>query len=157
MDRVRHENLMSLYQAKGKKDLGEFKTELDILRENYRFLLDEEGEGSAEAGGEGWELRLVRKYHDQLYKECCLADLSRVTQPGNQIGLRWRTEKEVIEGKGQFICGSLSCNAEEEEELVSWEVPFRYQEQGESKVALVKLRLCKACSTLFPSSKSNAR
>jgi len=140
---------MSLYQAKGKNNVKEYKTDLDILRANYRFLLDEEGES---ADGEGWELRLVRKYHDQLYKECCLADLSRVTQPGNPIGLRWRTEKEVIEGKGQFICGALSCSIEEEE-LESWEVPFRYQEQGESKVALVKLRLCQTCSTLFPPSK----
>ncbi|XP_038975579.1 protein FRA10AC1 homolog isoform X3 [Phoenix dactylifera] len=60
------------------------------------------------------------------------------------IGLRWRTEKEVISGKGQFICGNRACN--EKESLGSYEVNFSYTEAGESKQALVKLVACKRCS-----------
>ncbi|KAJ6964646.1 hypothetical protein NC652_002787 [Populus alba x Populus x berolinensis] len=29
------------------------------------------------------------------------------------IGLRWRTEKEVISGKGQFICGNKHCDVKD--------------------------------------------
>lgn len=54
-----------------------------------------------------------------------------------QIALRWRIEKEVIEGKGQFICGNKKCT--EKEGLKSWEVNFAYEEQGERKNTLIKL------------------
>ena len=53
------------------------------------------------------------------------------------MALRWRTEKEVIVGKGQFECGNKKCNIKEG--LRSWEVNFGYVEQGEKKNALVKL------------------
>lgn len=52
--------------------------------------------------------------------------------------MRWRTEKEVIVGKGQFECGSKACK--EKENLRSWELNFGYVEHGEKKNALVKLR-----------------
>ncbi|RWW34025.1 hypothetical protein GW17_00001229 [Ensete ventricosum] len=58
-----------------------------------------------------------------------------------QIGLRWRTEKEVVSGKGQFICGNKKCN--EKDGLGSYEVNFSYLEAGENKQALVKLVACK--------------
>lgn len=62
----------------------------------------------------------------------------------NRIGLRWRTEKEVISGKGQFECGNKKCSAREG--LRSYEVNFAYTEAGESKQALVKLRVCPKCT-----------
>ena len=59
--------------------------------------------------------------------------------------MRWRTEKEVVLGKGQFICGNKIC--EEKDNLKSWEVNFEYKEaKEEKKNALVKLRLCPECS-----------
>ena len=58
--------------------------------------------------------------------------------------MRWRIEKEVLEGKGQFICGDKKCNSKEF--LKSWEVNFGYTEHAEKKNALVKLRLCPDCS-----------
>lgn len=58
--------------------------------------------------------------------------------------MRWRTEPEVVAGKGQFICGSKQCP--DKDDLRSWEVNFNYLEHGEKKNALVKLRLCPACS-----------
>jgi protein FRA10AC1 len=26
------------------------------------------------------------------------------------VGMRWRVQKEVISGKGQFICGNKKCD-----------------------------------------------
>lgn len=56
-----------------------------------------------------------------------------------QVALRWRIEREVITGKGQFICGNKYCDTRTE--LRSWEVNFAYAEQGEKKNALVKLSM----------------
>lgn len=55
-----------------------------------------------------------------------------------QIAMRWRTEQEVVNGKGQFSCGNKTCP--EAEGLRTWEVNFAYREQEEKKNALVKLR-----------------
>ncbi|KAG5459119.1 MAG: folate-sensitive fragile site protein Fra10Ac1-domain-containing protein [Olpidium bornovanus] len=74
-----------------------------------------------------WEQRVAKKYYGRLFKEYCIAELKRYD-----------------EGKGQFVCGALRC--EEEEDLKSWEVNFAYSEGGERKNALVKLRLCPDCS-----------
>ena len=52
--------------------------------------------------------------------------------------MRWRIEKEVVDGKGQFICGNKKCQITDF--LKTWEVNFGYVEQGEKKNALVKLR-----------------
>nr|ABA94971.2 expressed protein [Oryza sativa Japonica Group] len=60
------------------------------------------------------------------------------------IGLRWRTEKEVISGKGQFLCGNRICD--EKNGLGSYEVNFSYIEAGEQKQALVKLVACQRCA-----------
>ena len=62
----------------------------------------------------------------------------------NKIGMRWRTEQEVIVGKGQFKCGAKKCD--EEERLRTWEVNFAYVEHAQKKNALVKVRLCFECS-----------
>ncbi|XP_015230696.1 PREDICTED: protein FRA10AC1 [Cyprinodon variegatus] len=113
------------------------KTDLDVLRENHRFLWREEDEDDMT-----WEKEIAKKYYDKLFKEYCIADLSRYKE--NKFGFRWRTEKEVVSGKGQFQCGNKLCGAEEG--LKSWEVNFAYVEQGEKRNALVKLRLCPECS-----------
>jgi len=77
-----------------------------------------------------------------LYKEYCLANLKYYKE--GKIALRWRIERELISGKGQFICGNVDCT--ETENLHSWEVNFAYKEDNEKKNALVKLRLCPKCS-----------
>ncbi|KAJ7396290.1 Protein FRA10AC1 like protein [Pitangus sulphuratus] len=106
------------------------KTDLDVIRENHRFLWNEEDEADM-----NWEKRLAKKYYDKLFKEYCIADLSRYKE--NKFGFRWRHEKEVISGKGQFSCGNKHCD--EQEGLKSWEVNFGYIEHGEKRNALVKL------------------
>ncbi|KAF1569004.1 Protein FRA10AC1, partial [Eudyptes schlegeli] len=113
------------------------KTDLDVIRENHRFLWNEDDEADM-----NWEKRLAKKYYDKLFKEYCIADLSRYKE--NKFGFRWRHEKEVISGKGQFSCGNKHCD--EKEGLKSWEVNFGYVEHGEKRNALVKLRLCPECS-----------
>lgn len=69
------------------------KTDLDVIRENHRFLWNEEDEMEMT-----WEKRLAKKYYDKLFKEYCIGDLSRYKE--NKFGFRWRVEKEVISGKG---------------------------------------------------------
>lgn len=40
----------------------------------------------------------------KLFKEYAIADLSRYKE--GRVGLRWRTQKEVVSGRGQFVCGA---------------------------------------------------
>jgi len=56
-----------------------------------------------------------------------------------KIAMRWRIDKEVVNGKGQFICGEKRCD--EKERLRSWEVLFGYVEHGKKRDALVKLSM----------------
>ena len=58
--------------------------------------------------------------------------------------MRWRVEKEVVTGKGQFVCANKKC--EERKKLRTWEVNFGYVEGGKKKNALIKCRLCFECS-----------
>lgn len=109
------------------------KTDWDVLRENYRFIREE---GDDAPGG--WEVQLAQKYYRKLFREYAVADLSRYKE--GKLGLRWRMEKEVVSGKGQFACGARGCN--QHSSLASFEVNFVYEEAGAAKAALVKLRLC---------------
>ena len=84
----------------------------------------------------------ARMCWDQLHKEYALADLSRWRE--RKVGLRWRTEAEVLSGKGQFQCAALSCDGVLA--LHSYELPFRYLEKGLQKEALVKVRVCGNCA-----------
>ncbi|KFK22903.1 hypothetical protein AALP_AAs72951U000400 [Arabis alpina] len=113
------------------------KTDQDTLREGYRFIRSEEDDLNP-----SWEQRLVKRYYDKLFKEYCIADMSRYKT--GKMGLRWRTEKEVMSGKGQFMCGSKHCD--EKDGLASYEVNFAYYEAGEHKQALVKLVACERCA-----------
>ncbi|XP_014471928.1 PREDICTED: protein FRA10AC1 homolog [Dinoponera quadriceps] len=120
-----------------KRDTSRDKTDYDVIRENHKFLWDQDKDVP-----DTWGARLAKKYYDKLFKEYCICDLTYYKY--NKVALRWRTEKEVIVGKGQFECGSKTCN--EKEDLRSWELNFGYVEHGEKKNALVKLRLCVECS-----------
>ena len=112
------------------------RNDYSVLREQHKFLWE------ADDKVDSWEKKLAKTYYDRLFKEYAIADLSRYKE--NKIALRWRIEKEVIEGKGQFACGNKHC--QNRENLESWEVNFAYVEQAEKKNALVKLRLCPGCS-----------
>eukprot|EP01080_Neovahlkampfia_damariscottae_P011787 gene11787-5124_t len=109
-----------------------FKSDLDLIKKEYKFVIENDDDMEST-----WEKRTAKKYYDRLFKEYCLADLSKYKE--KKIGLRWRIEPEVIKGKGQFICGNIKCN--EEENISTYEVNFEYIEEDEEKQALVKLRL----------------
>ncbi|KAH0478619.1 MAG: hypothetical protein KVP17_003706 [Porospora cf. gigantea B] len=115
------------------------KTDNDVFRETFQFIRSlEDDEKNMDDGN----VRLAKKYYERLLKEYAVADLTRYKE--GSIGLRWRTTREVQCGKGQFGCGSLHC--EECQHLRSYEVHFRYKENGVSKEALVKVRLCPKCA-----------
>lgn len=57
--------------AAGGRDASRDTTDADVLRNNHRFLWDDQ-----EPAGT-WEQQLARKYYDKLFKEYCLCDLSR--------------------------------------------------------------------------------
>lgn len=114
----------------------EVKTDFDVLKQNHKFLWDSDSDDEQDQSKLSYGERVAKKYYDRLYKEYCICDLSRYKE--NKIAMRWRIEKEVILGKGQFICGNKKC--EEKDDLKSWEVNFSYEENGEKKNALCKLR-----------------
>lgn len=124
----------------------------DILKEHYTFVPPEAEKATS------WQERMVQRYHDGLYKEYALADLSR---PG-QIGLRWRTRQEVLDGRGERTCGNKRCPQQDQQRtnpdddsntLSTLEVPFSYSEHGRAKKELVKLRLCQSCRPLVDTKK----
>jgi protein FRA10AC1 len=139
---TRHKILMNRYMSITGKTIEQFKrstendrNDYDVLRDEHRFIWDKQVAST-------WEEKLAKTYYDKLFKEYAISDLSLYKE--NKVALRWRVEKEVVEGKGQFICGNKKCG--EREGLNSWEVNFGYVEKGEKKNALVKLRLCPRCS-----------
>jgi len=119
-----------------KRDTSRDKYDIDVIRENHKFLWDDNEEPDT------WEKKLAKKYYDKLFKEYCICDLSRFKE--NKVAMRWQTESELLSGKGQFICGEKTCK--DSEGLRTWEVNFAYLEGDTKKNALVKLRLCPECS-----------
>lgn len=147
--REKHDVLLeslSTYYAKkldstaSKKLTEPVQTDYDVLQQSYRFLRTDADDSKEDP----WVVRIARHYYDRLYREYALCDLSKVSSNHKAIGLRWRTHKECIQGKGQFSCGAIGCDSRIG--LESFEVPFAYKEVGEKKSALVKVRVCEACS-----------
>eukprot|EP00931_Biecheleriopsis_adriatica_P086158 TRINITY_DN60876_c0_g1_i1.p1 TRINITY_DN60876_c0_g1~~TRINITY_DN60876_c0_g1_i1.p1 ORF type:complete len:328 (+),score=74.71 TRINITY_DN60876_c0_g1_i1:35-985(+) len=112
------------------------KSDFAILRESHRFLREEADDDGS------WEAKIARRYYDRLFKEYVICDLSGYRK-GN-VGFRWRTETEVLRGRGQFSCGHKRCMSEID--LNSYEVDFKYSEAGCNKRVLVKVRLCQDCA-----------
>jgi protein FRA10AC1 len=108
-----------------------------LLEEQYEFVPSQTNDDDKKPST--WQDRMVQRYNDGLYREYALADLSC---PG-QLGLRWRTRQEVVDGRGEKSCGNKRCL--HSVGLVTMEVPFAYQEGGIKKKELVKLRLCPTC------------
>ena len=122
------------FERNASKDRNDYT----VLQQNHKFLWDSNETEKPKT----WEEQLAKRYYDKLFKEYCIADLSKYES--KKIALRWRIEKEVKSGKGQFICGNKACP--DNELLSSWEVNFAYLEGGEKKNALVKIRLCPDCA-----------
>lgn len=119
---------------------GASAADLELLRREFKFIRDEDED--AACGETDWRVRMSVRYYRKLFREYALADLSRYQE--GKLGLRWRTEMEVVAGKGQFSCGNKRCDASDG--LHSYEVLFAYVERGEKKRCLVKLRVCPDCA-----------
>lgn len=109
------------------------------LEEQHEFVRDDDDD---EANAGDWGVRMARKYWNKMFKEYAICDLT-LFQTG-RIGMRWRVEKEVILGKGQFVCGNKHCDSTMD--LHSYEIPFTYMEKVVSKTELVKCRVCLECA-----------
>jgi len=177
-------------------------SDYEELKKSYKFIVDEDGDNDdgkdpSSDQASSWKDRMVQRYHRHLYKTHVIADLTQYNT--SRIGLRWRTEQEVIRGKGVDTCGNKHCpfydmekdgntstsktsiteslkiynetsrniNREEDElgrlrklpygvGLNDYEVHFSYEEQGETKEELVKLRLCLRCAPKLFYSKGGA-
>lgn len=112
------------------------KSDFQLLCERHRFLW------AAEDDDGSWEARLAQRYYQRLFREYVICDLAGYKT--GHVGFRWRTEAEVLRGKGQFQCGHRRCDCVVQ--LKSYEVDFKYREAGQKKRALVKARLCEDCA-----------
>ncbi|ORX62742.1 hypothetical protein DM01DRAFT_1369330 [Hesseltinella vesiculosa] len=146
---TRHKELMASYRyyyqqapSSTTTEPKSYNPEYDILKKHHRFIRDDDDDLATDSSDLTWEKRIAKKYYDKLFKEYAICDL-KLYKLG-KIALRWRTEPEVIQGKGQFVCASNRC--EDLLDLKSWEVNFGYMEDGVKKNELVKVRLCPTCS-----------
>lgn len=77
----RHKHLINEFLLKRpgdtkylKRDDTKDKKDIDVIRENHRFLWDD---SLSAAAAESWEQRLAKKYYDKLFKEYTICDLQR--------------------------------------------------------------------------------
>jgi len=126
---------------RGKRKASDEVTPSDVavIKDTHEFIRDDDHD---RLHCEDWKVRMARRYYDKFYKEYAIIDLSKYRE--RVYGLRWRTEEEVVRTKGQMLCGSKDC--ESSDDLHSFELPFKYVESGETKRALVKVRLCSKCA-----------
>eukprot|EP00746_Dinoflagellata_sp_MGD_P166236 gnl/MRDRNA2_/MRDRNA2_95989_c0_seq1.p1 gnl/MRDRNA2_/MRDRNA2_95989_c0~~gnl/MRDRNA2_/MRDRNA2_95989_c0_seq1.p1 ORF type:complete len:335 (-),score=93.53 gnl/MRDRNA2_/MRDRNA2_95989_c0_seq1:61-1065(-) len=135
----RHETLCSWLTRKPTSAAAAgaaLKSDWQHLKEAHRFLRSEQDDDGT------WEAKIAKRYYDRLFKEYVVCELAGYKK--GQIGFRWRTEPEVYQGKGQFRCAQKRC--ESKLGLRSYEVDFKYQEAGQNKRCLVKVRLCEKCA-----------
>ena len=77
------------------------------LQKAYQFVIPSTKKDDDNKNTTTWQDRMVQHYHSHLYKEYVLADMTRYKK--NQIGMRWRTKQEVMDGKGFRTCGNKHC------------------------------------------------
>ncbi|KAK8865612.1 hypothetical protein IAR55_000756 [Kwoniella newhampshirensis] len=99
------------------------KSEWDVVRENHRFIRDDE-----EPEAVTWEERVARAYESKLFKEFALIDLKHYKS--KKLALRWRTAPEVINGIGEDTCGSLRCKWHEQPPQIVHSPGIRFDGYG---------------------------
>lgn len=62
------------------RDITRDRIDRDIIRENHRFLWEDNAANT-------WEEQLAKRYYDKLFKEYCITDLSRYKE--NKVGLHF--------------------------------------------------------------------
>lgn len=66
-----------------------------MMRKHLKFIHED---SSDEEETTTPEQRMAKKYFRKLYREYCLCEMSGYRE--GRIGMRWRTEEEVLSGKG---------------------------------------------------------
>ena len=122
--------------------LHRYTSDAALLRQHHEFVRSEAAADKPGSADNDRVAKLADEYWAHTFREFALADLSKYET--GQIGLRWRTEAEVVAGKGQFVCGANGCDGTGG--LHSYEVPFTYRERDVDKQTLVKVRLCGGCA-----------
>lgn len=79
-----------------KRDTSRDRTDLDVIRENHKFLWQEDDVADT------WEKQLAKKYCDKLFKEYCICDLSRYKE--NKVS--WRIFNAFYVGVSCYVCTS---------------------------------------------------
>lgn len=108
------------------------------LRQHYEFVPD--SSPSKKPSSSTWQQRMVAAYDRHLYRDYVLADLTRVSD--RQLGLRWRTQAEVVAGRGSTTCGNKHCpssarppTAEDQEAAQMYrQIPSETEAEEESAV-----------------------
>nr|CCA21226.1 conserved hypothetical protein [Albugo laibachii Nc14] len=137
-----HHDLLKLYQSQ-KKSSQVSLDDLALVKQHFQFVRDDEAD--REQFHDNWVIRMSIAYYQRLFREYAIVDLRFYKE--NRIGMRWRTEMEVLQGKGQFVCANKTCK--EASGLHSYEVLFRYKEEDQVKRCLVKIRVCEDCALKF--------
>ncbi|ANQ05731.1 Uncharacterized protein PCOAH_00001590 [Plasmodium coatneyi] len=130
----RHKLMMSLHslqKTKMESDQGKYLDDYDVLKKKYQFIHDADNENNS----------LLQKYYKSICNKYVVCYLSEYKE--KKIGLRWRTEDEIVSGKGHMICSANDCN---NTDLKTYEFLFRYDEGGIQKETKVKLRACMDCA-----------
>lgn len=98
-------------ERRRRRDAATDAAECAELARHYQFVPAAPpppgGDGRATTTTTTWQERMVRHYHQHLYKEYVLADLRCASE--GRLGLRWRTAPEVAQGKGSRTCGNKHC------------------------------------------------
>jgi protein FRA10AC1 len=53
------------------KHIQDFKTDYDLLKENFKFIWEEDEEPASE------NQKFAKEFYEKLFKEYCIADLSQ--------------------------------------------------------------------------------
>jgi protein FRA10AC1 len=60
-----------------KQEIKLIKTDLDILKENFKFIWEKNDKCMNENENDlSWEETFAKRYYDKLYKEYCIANLT---------------------------------------------------------------------------------
>ncbi|KAG2388158.1 hypothetical protein C9374_001008 [Naegleria lovaniensis] len=126
---------------------SEYQSDMQLLKKHYQFIRSSSEASSSEqtVGSddteEAYGENLAKEYESKLFRDYAVADLSKYKE--GKLGLRWRNEKEVLEGKGNTVCGNVACSATNE--LESSLLNFSYREHNTPKQCLVKVCFCPSC------------
>ena len=127
-------DFLHFYGSGGSHSAPPGENDYAILQRTFQFIRDEFDDETillqCEDRRQRYNAEVALAYYRKLHKEFALIDLSRYKT--GQIGLMWRTDAQLISGKGQFICGALDCS--QEDDLVTLELDFKYQEDRKSVV-----------------------